>query len=86
MLGQTTSLLREPWPQYDPALTREEEIELPVQVNGKLRSRILAPADASEELVRQRALEDTKVQTLIAGRQVVKLIVVPGKLINVVVR
>jgi leucyl-tRNA synthetase len=86
MLGQTTSLLREPWPEYNPALTRAEEIELPVQINGKLRSRILAPADADDAIVRERALADAKVQAFIAGRQIVKLIVVPGKLINLVIR
>ena len=56
MLGEKGSLLRAPWPKYDPALAKEEEIELPVQVNGKLRSRIVVPADASDELVRERAL------------------------------
>ena len=56
MLGEKGSLLRAPWPKYDPALAKEEEIEIPVQVNGKLRSRIVVPADAAEELVRERAL------------------------------
>ncbi|MFI5072414.1 MAG: leucine--tRNA ligase [Terriglobales bacterium] len=86
MLGEKGSLLRAPWPKYDPALAKEEEIEIPVQVNGKLRSLIVVPADASEETIRERALSDEKIKSLIAGKQIVKIIVVPGKLINIVLR
>jgi leucyl-tRNA synthetase len=86
MLGESENLLHAPWPKYDPALAKEEEIEIPVQVNGKLRSRIVVPADAPEEDVRQRALADEKVQSFIAGKLVVKVIIVPGKLVNIVVR
>src|SRR5437016_13476432 len=83
MLGEKENLLRAPWPKYDPALAKEEEIEIPVQVNGKLRSRILVPADA---FVRECALADEKVKAAIAGKQVVKVIVVPGKLVNIVAK
>jgi len=86
MLGERGNLLHAPWPQYDPALAKEEEIEIPVQVNGKLRSRIVVAADASEEDVRQRALADEKAQSFLAGKQVVKVILVPAKLVNIVVR
>ncbi|HLX73772.1 MAG TPA: class I tRNA ligase family protein, partial [Terriglobales bacterium] len=86
MLGERQGLLHAPWPKYDPALAREEEIEIPVQVNGKLRSRIIVHANAAEEEVRQRALADEKVQSFIAGKQVVKVIIVPGKLVNIVAR
>jgi len=86
MLGQRESLLHAPWPKYDAGLAKEEEIEIPVQVNGKLRSRIVVSADVSEEDVRQRALADEKVQSFLAGKQVVKVIIVPGKLVNIVVR
>jgi len=86
MLGEKSSLLRAPWPKYDPDLAKEEEIEIPVQVNGKLRSRILVPADAPEELILERALADSKIQAAIRGKQIVKKIVVPGKLVNIVVR
>jgi leucyl-tRNA synthetase len=86
MLGEQGSLLRAPWPKYDPALAKEEEVEIPVQVNGKLRSRIVVPADASEDLLRERALADEKVKAAIAGKQIVRVIIVPGKLVNVVVR
>ena len=85
MLGEKGSLLRAPWPKYDPALAKEEEIELPVQVNGKLRSRIVVSADASDEIARERAFADEKIVAMIAGKQIVKVIVVPGKLVNIVV-
>jgi leucyl-tRNA synthetase len=86
MLGEGENLLHAAWPKYDPALAKEEEIEIPVQVNGKLRGRIVVPADASEEEMRTRALAEEKVQTFIAGKQVVKVIIVPAKLVNIVVR
>ena len=50
-----------PWPKYDPALAKEDEIEIPVQVNGKLRGRIVVPADAPEDVVRARAQADEKI-------------------------
>src|SRR5215469_12716467 len=86
MLGEKGILLRARWPKYDPELAKEEEIEIPVQVNGKLRARITVPADASQELMRERALADEKIKTTIAGREIVKVIIVSGKLVNVVVK
>jgi leucyl-tRNA synthetase len=86
MLGEKGSLLKASWPKYDAALTKEDELEIPVQINGKLRSRITVPADSTEEYVLDRALADEKVQALIAGKQIVKKIFVPGKLVNIVVR
>jgi len=85
MLGAKGNLLRTSWPTYDPALAKEEEIEIPVQVNGKLRSRVLVPADADESLVKERALSDEKVKAAIAGKTIVKTISVQGKLLNLVV-
>src|SRR6266404_2706385 len=86
MLGEQSSLLRAPWPKYDPALAKEDEVEIPVQINGKLRSRIVVPADANEDVLRERALADEKIRAAIAGKQVVKIIVVPSKLVNIVIR
>jgi leucyl-tRNA synthetase len=86
MLGEEGSLLRASWPKYDAELAKEEEIQIPVQVKGKLRGRVTVPADASEELLRERAMADEKVQAAIAGKQVVKVIVVPLKLVNIVVK
>jgi leucyl-tRNA synthetase len=86
MLGEKGNLLKAPWPQYDAALAKEEEIEIPVQINGKLRSRVVVPADASEETVFERVLAEERVRTAIAGKQMVKRIYVPGKLVNIVVK
>jgi leucyl-tRNA synthetase len=86
MLGEKGSLLKAPWPKYDPALAKEEEIEMPVQINGKVRSHIVVPADATEEFVLERALADGKIRSAIAGKQIVKKIFVPGKLVNIVVK
>ncbi len=86
MLGETSTLLTAPWPKYDAELAKEEEIEIPVQINGKLRSRVVVPADATEEFVLERALADEKVRVAIAGKQIIKKIYVPGKMLNLVVK
>src|SRR5450432_3205956 len=86
MLGETESLLRAPWPKYDAALAKEEEIEIPVQINGKLRSRVVVPADSTESFVLERALADEKVKAAITGKQIVKKLYVPGRLVNIVVK
>ncbi len=85
-LGQKTNLLRHPWPQYDPELAKEEEIDMAIQLNGKLRSHVLVPADATEDQIREAALNEEKVKAGIDGKKVVKVIVVKGKLVNVVVK
>ena len=86
MTGETSNLLKAPWPKYDAALAAEDEIEIPVQVNGKLRGLVVVPAEASEDQIKQAALADEKVGAALAGNQVVKVIVVPKKLVNIVVR
>ena len=86
-LGYETSLLASAnWPTADPELAKKEELEIPVQVNGKLRSRVVVAPDTSEADLRTIALADAKVQSFIDGHQVVKVIVVPQRLVNVVVR
>jgi leucyl-tRNA synthetase len=85
-LGESSTLLRQPWPEFDPALAKEDEIEYPIQINGKLRSRISVSADSPEDLVRERAMADEKVKAALEGKQLVKVIVVPGKLVNIVIR
>ena len=84
--GGTGVLLRQPWPGFDPDLAREEELEVPVQVNGKLRAVVRLLPDAGSEAMQQAALAEPKVQAAIAGKQVVKVVVVPNKLINIVVK
>ncbi|HXG66824.1 MAG TPA: class I tRNA ligase family protein, partial [Blastocatellia bacterium] len=84
--GHTASLAQASWPEFSQELAREEEIEIAVQVNGKLRSRIFASPDAAEEDLRRAALADEKVQAATEGRDVAKVIVVPRRLVNVVVK
>jgi leucyl-tRNA synthetase len=86
MLGETENLLRQPWPEFDPELAKEEEVEIAIQVNGKLRGRLLVSAEASDDDLRQLALDDPKVRSSLDGRQVMKAIVVPRKLVNLVVK
>ena len=74
------------WPQADEELARKEELEIPVQVNGKLRSRIRATPDTPEDELRTIALADEKIQSFTNGREVVKVIIVPQRLVNIVVR
>ncbi len=76
----------QPWPQADPALLEREVYELVCQVNGKLRDRVQAPADASTELLKELCRAAPNVQAHLDGKEVVKEIVVPGKLVNLVVR
>ena len=85
-LGRPGRVFRESWPQFDPELAREEEAEIPVQVNGKLRSRIHAPFGTPREELERLALADEKVQVFVQGKQIVKIVVVPDKLVNVVVK
>jgi leucyl-tRNA synthetase len=85
VLGEQSNLLKAPWPKYDPELAKEEEIEIPVQVNGKLRGKIVVAPGTSEEEIKQKALADEKVQTYVAGKQIVKVIFT-GKLVSIVVR
>jgi len=80
------SVSLENWPGYDPNLAQDESIEIPVQVRGKLRSRVTVPADADEEQMKAAALADARIQSEIAGREIAKVICVPGRLVNIVTR
>jgi leucyl-tRNA synthetase len=85
-LGHTEGLTQSRWPQYNEALAREDRLEVPVQVNGKLRSHIFLDPDAQQDQYEQAALADEKVQSFIDGKKVVKIIVVLQRLVNVVVK
>jgi leucyl-tRNA synthetase len=85
-IGGEGEILRAPWPLFDEALAKEDEIEIPVQVNGKLRAVIKMPLGAEQEAIRDAALAEDRVQTAIAGKDIVKVIIVPGKLVNIVVK
>ncbi len=80
------SIVDAAWPVADPAVAREEAVELAVQVNGKVRARITVPAGAGEEAVRAQALAEPRVREHMDGKRVSKVVVVPGRLVNVVVQ
>jgi leucyl-tRNA synthetase len=83
-LGHAESLAYEPWPQYDEELAREKEIELAVQVNGKIKDRIVVAADADEEQIERLALASGKVTTAMAGKPAKKVIVVKPRIVSVI--
>ena len=85
MLGEKSNLLKEPWPKFDSELAKEDETEIPVQVNGKLRGKIVVATGTSESEVMAKALADERVQSHITGKQIVKQIYT-GKLVSIVVR
>jgi leucyl-tRNA synthetase len=85
-LGEQDSVLRASWPVSDPDLAKENELEIPVQINGKLVAVVQVAADAAPKVIEAAALAHEKVQARTAGKTVVKVIVVPGKLVNLVVK
>jgi leucyl-tRNA synthetase len=84
-MGHAEGLTRVAWPSYDEQVARADEIVVPIQVNGKLRSRLTVPAGTSESEMRERALADPVVKTYTAGKTIKAVIVAKGRLINVVV-
>ena len=86
VLGNKPSLFEQPRPTYDPEALKVGEIELVVQVNGKVRGHLVVPVDLQEEEVKARALEDENVKKFLDGKKVVNVIMVPKKLVNIVVR
>jgi leucyl-tRNA synthetase len=85
-LGRPCSVHTQAWPTYDEALTVLEEVEIAVQVNGKVRGQFHIATDLPEEEVRKRALALDRVQPYLEGQQVVRVIVVPNRLVNIVVK
>lgn len=83
-LGHDTSVHEQPWPEFDLALAAADEVELAVQINGKVKTRITVAADAAEEAIRETALEAVSKAT--EGKNVVKVIVIPDRLVNIVVK
>jgi len=84
ILGHESTLAYEPWPAFDPALLKDDEVEIPVQILGKLRGKITVPADADQQAIEALARGDARIAALLEGKTVRKVIVVPGKLINFV--
>ena len=85
-LGGEGAVLRQPWPKSDPGLAREDEVEIPVQINGKLVSVIRVPAGSDAKVIEAAALAEEKVKARTAGKNVVKIIIVPGRAVNLVVK
>ena len=85
-LGGEGAILRAPWPKSDPGLAKEDEIEIPVQINGKLVTLVRVAAGADSKTIESAALTDEKVQSRTAGKTIAKVIVVPGRAVNLVVK
>ncbi len=85
-LGSEPSIFRHPWPAFDGELARAERVELPVQVNGKVRDRLLVPLDEDEETVREKALALENVARHTQGKEIRQVVVVPNRIVNIVVR
>jgi len=85
-LGHQESLMWEPFPQVDEKWLQEDLIEVPVQINGKVRSKAKVPADISEEQIREQVLADPRVQEYTEGKEIIKFVWVPGRMVNFVVR
>ena len=85
-LGHRTSLFQEAWPVADPEALTRESVAVVVQVDGRVRTRLTVPPDLSEDGLRSRALGDDRVQPWLAAREVARVVVVPGRLVNIVTR
>ncbi|SDM01472.1 leucyl-tRNA synthetase [Corynebacterium mycetoides] len=85
-LGNPDTVTFEPFPDFDEALLVDDTVEIPVQINGKVKARIDVPADADQKAIEAAALADARVAELIDGKNVVKTIVVPGRMVNLVVK
>ena len=83
-LGNSGSIVHARFPEADAAFLTDESIELPVQVNGKVRSRIVVASDATETALQEAALSDHRIQELLSGTEIRKVIVIPKKLVNIV--
>jgi len=85
-LGRRESLTYERWPRFEEKMIADETVEVPVQINGKVRSRVAMPANADQEAMLAIALADAKIAPQVEGKTIVKKIIVPGKLVNLVVK
>ncbi len=84
-LSEKQSIFQEKWPKFDPKLAKEKQIELVIQINGRVRGRVLAPADISQAEAEELALKQKNIQRHLTGEKVRKIIFIPGKLINLVI-
>lgn len=86
LMSGSGQILRQDWPVADPALAAEDELEVPVQINGKVRSRVVVPVGTSREDLEKAAVTEEKIRVALEGKQIAKVIVVPGKLVNIVAK
>ena len=86
LLGHPGSLAREPWPAFDEEKTKVETVEIVVQVNGKVRSKFMASPDSPEEMLRERATAEPGVTAHLAGKEIVRVVVVKNRLVSIVVK
>jgi len=86
MLGNSGTISRQKWPAYREDLTREEQIEIIIQINGRLRSKMMVDEGLSDDETRELALKDPRIAPLLAGKEILRVIVVPKKLVNIVLR
>src|ERR1019366_5683657 len=85
MLGAATIVSQQKWPLYSDALAREEQVEIIIQINGKVRAKVLADEGIDEEALKKLGQNDTRVAPLLEGKKIMRIIVVPKKLVNIVV-
>ena len=86
LLGNSSGLAAQKWPAYREDLTREEQIEIVVQINGRVRGKIVVDDGLGEDEVKEKALKDPRIKPLLEGKEIAKVIAVPKKLVNIVVR
>ena len=84
MLGHTKTLAHRPWPKFSPELAAEDQVEVVVQIKGRVRGKLVVESGLSEEDLKKQVLSDPKIATLLDGQRIVKVIVVPNKLVNLV--
>ena len=85
-IGQKESLVNMSWPEYDEAALVKDEVEIVIQVNGKLKDKLFVPNNSDRAELEKAALENKNIQALLEGKTVVKVVVVPNKLVNIVVK
>ncbi len=83
-MGNSPSIAKVAWPEWNPELVKDEEVEVVVQVNGKVRSKLMLPADLPKEELQERALAQERIQEMIEGKEIRRVIVVPNRLVNIV--
>ena len=86
LLGNTTSVFNERLPQFDPSALVKDEVEIAIQVNGKIKAKIMIPSNLDEEGIKAAALENNNIKEATAGKNIVKVIVIKGRLVNIVVK